>query len=259
MMKISRSRASSEYVRRYPVPPSSQQPPNEPLRDAHSVSAAFDAGLYIFTNPEESTSRSFSLLPPEQPTSHTLGESNYPFVSDADSTDCPTWYTMETALPFLQRTRSDKSKSWGGPFIIRPSASAPLMSVRHDVSIEIVCTYDVPGSEKPSEERLSFCVPVKFAHFATTFPHRGLTSPPPPSTVLDESVVPALPPLVPYTLTNLPAYSQLFDHNGDRKIDYSIPLPVYTRSPDSSSPSSLETDSQKQTDDSLASFIDVNS
>lgn len=27
---------------------------------------------------------------------------------------------------------------------------------------------------------------------------------------------------------NLPAYSQLFDSNGDRKIDYSVPLPLYT-------------------------------
>jgi hypothetical protein len=27
---------------------------------------------------------------------------------------------------------------------------------------------------------------------------------------------------------SLPAYSQLFDFNGERKIDYSVPLPVYT-------------------------------
>lgn len=30
---------------------------------------------------------------------------------------------------------------------------------------------------------------------------------------------------------NLPAYSQLFYSNGDRKIDYSIPLPLYTAHP----------------------------
>jgi hypothetical protein len=27
---------------------------------------------------------------------------------------------------------------------------------------------------------------------------------------------------------SLPAYSQLFDYNGDRKIDYSVQLPPYT-------------------------------
>jgi hypothetical protein len=30
---------------------------------------------------------------------------------------------------------------------------------------------------------------------------------------------------------SLPAYSQLFDSNGDRQIDHSIPLPLYTRHP----------------------------
>jgi hypothetical protein len=196
-------------------------------------------------------------LPPGEFTPHTLGENNHPFVNDADSTDSPTWYTMETTLPFLQRERRDKSRGWAGPFVIRPSASSPLMSVRHEVSVELVCTYDVPGSEEPAKERLSFCVPVQFAHIAP-FPRRGLTPPPSPFTTLDTSVVPSLPSLVPYTHINLPAYSQLFDRNGDRKIDYSIPLPLYTRSPASSSLLSLEVDGQKQVDDSLVSFVEVN-
>jgi hypothetical protein len=178
---------------------------------------------------------------------HTLGETNYPFVSDTDSTDPPTWYTMETTLPFVQRARGDKHKDWGGPFIIRPSAAAPLMSVRHEVSIDIVCTYDVTGSEEPVKERLSFCVPVQFAHLATTFPQRSLT---PPPASFDAPVAPSLPPLVPYAHTSLPAYSQLFDRNGDRKIDYSIPLPLYTRSPASLSSSSLEVVGRKQTGES---------
>jgi hypothetical protein len=235
-----RYRASSEYVRRYPIPPPLQQPPNQPLRDAHAVSVVYDAGLYVFANSQDSISRSFTLLPPGDSTLHTLGETNYPFVSDTDSTDVPTWYTMETILPFVQQARGDKRKDWGGPFIIRPSVSAPLISVRHEVSIEIVCTYDVPGSEEPAKERLSFRVPVQFAQFATTLPSCSLTLPPsPPPTVLSASVAPSLPPLIPYAHTSLPAYSQLFDRNGDRKIDDSIPLPLYSCSPSSSSSSLL--------------------
>ena len=202
-------------------------------------------------------SRSFSLLPPGEPTSHMLGDTNYPFVNDAGSTDPQTWYTIETTLPLLECDRSDQSKGWASSFLVRPSASSLLMNVRHEVSIELVCTYDVPESEQPAKERLSFYVPIQFARLATTSPQRGLTPPPLPSTIIDTSDVPSLPPLVPYTYINLPAYSQLFDHNGDRKIDYSVPLPLYTPSPASSSPSSLEIDGQKQTD-SLVAFIELN-
>ena len=191
-------------------------------------------------------------MPPGEPISHPLGENNYPFVNDADSTGPPTWYTIETTLPFVRRAHSDKPRDWAGPFVTRPSASSPLLSVRHEVSIELVCTYDVPGSEEPARERLSFSVPVQFAHFANTFSQRDLT-PPSPSTILDASVAPSLVPPVPYTHTNLPAYSQLFDHNGDRKIDYSIALPLYTRLPASSLSSTEELDEQKYQDDSLMS------
>ena len=254
-----RHRASPEYVRRYPIPPPSQQPPNQPLKDAHPVSSVFDAGLYIFTNPEVSVSRSFSLLPPGESTSHMLGDANYPFVNDADYTDPPTWYTIETTLPLLQCQRRDPSKGWAGSFVVRPSASSPLMSVRHEVSVELVCIYDVPGSEEPAKERLTFYVPVQFARFATTFPQRGSTPPLLPCNIIDTSVTPSLSPLVPYTHINLPAYSQLFDHNGDRKIDYSVPLPLYTRSAASTLPSPLEIDGQKQLEtDSLVSFTELN-
>lgn len=231
------------------MPPASQQPPNLPLRDGHPVGAVYDVGLYSFSGCEDSISRCFSLLPPEESTSRSLGDANYPFVDDADSSEPPTWYTMETSLPFLQRVHNDKSTGWPRPRIIHPSVSSPLLSVQHEVLIDVVCTYDIPGSEEPAQERLSFCVPVQFTRFAPT-----LSS---PSSIQGASVVPSVPPLIPYAHISLPAYSQLFDRNGDRKIDYSTPLPLYTRSSASTSQSLIAIDAEKQPDDSFVSSAEV--
>jgi hypothetical protein len=41
---------------------------------------------------------------------------------------------------------------------------------------------------------------------------------------------------------SLPAYSQLFYSNGERKIDYSTPLPLYEPPPSASSSSSFTLD-----------------
>lgn len=213
-----------------------------PLRGAHPISSVYDMGLYVFSNGEGSTSRSFSLLPPGESGSHTLGKNNYPFAEDGDTDVPPTWYTLETTVPYVQRAPSDTTAEWAGPSIIRPTVASPLINIRHEVTIELTCTYNMPDSDEQASERLSFSVPIRFANIAPTHPQRCFTPPPSHSLAsisMDAPVAPSLPELVPY-VQNLPAYSQLFDHNGDRKIDYSVPLPVYSpRSPTSSSSSSV--------------------
>jgi hypothetical protein len=216
-----------------------------PLRDAHPISSVYDVGLYVYCDTEGSASRSFSLLPPGESGLHTLGENNYPFQNDANPDEPPTWYTLETTVPYVQCAPSDKTNEWAGPSTIRPTAISPLMNIRHEVTIELTCTYTMPDSDEQASERLSFCVPVRFANIAPT--HQRSSTPPPShspalSAPLSAPVAPSLPDLVPY-VQNLPAYSQLFDRNGDRKIDYSVPLPLYTpRSPTLSSSSVHEID-----------------
>lgn len=210
-----------------------------PLRDPHPVSAIYDVGLYAFSSTGGSSSRSFSLLPPGESGSHTLGENNFPFAQDGDADVPPTWYTLETTVPYVQRVRSDETAEWAGPSIIRPTVASPLINIRHEVTIELTCTYNIPGSDKQASERLSFSVPIRFANLAPTQTQRCLTPPPSHSMSENTAIAPSLPQLIPY-VQNLPAYSQLFDYNGDRKIDYSVPLPLYSpRSPNLSSSSSM--------------------
>ncbi|KAF9469282.1 hypothetical protein BDZ94DRAFT_1152120 [Collybia nuda] len=244
-----RSRPSSEYLIRYPVPSSSQQPPNVPLRDAHPISSVYDVGLYVYSNAEGFTSRSFSLLPPGESGFHPLGEDNYPFAEDGDADVPPTWYTLETNVPYMQRAPSDKTADWAGPSIIRPTVVSPLISIRHEVTIELTCTYHLPNSDEQASERLSFSVPIRVAKIAPTHSQDCFTPPPsqfPASMPIGATLAPSLPELVPYA-QSLPAYSQLFDRNGDRKIDYSTPLPLYSpRSPISTSSALREFDAERK-------------
>jgi len=80
-------------------------------------------------------------------------------------------------------------------------------------------SYDMrKGAE--AKEKLSFKIPLTFANIAPVIP--------PPSPPRFDSTVETTP--FPSTSSSplLPAYSQLYDCNGERKIDYSVPLPLYT-------------------------------
>lgn len=204
------------------------------------MSNVYDVGLCVFAAQDESASRSFSLLPSGESGSHNLGEDNYPFENDAESaSESPTWYTLESVVPFVQCASRDSSDAWAGPSTLRPSASSPLINVWHEVSIDLTCTYNIPGTDQVATELLSFLVPIRFAHIAPDLHTRCFTPPPahfPQMEMVDNVASSPSLPMSPAYAPSLPAYSQLFDSNGDRKIDYSVPLPLYTpRSLDASS------------------------
>ncbi|KAF5380868.1 hypothetical protein D9615_004146 [Tricholomella constricta] len=225
-----RTRVPSEYMRRYPLPPRPRQPPHEPLRDPHPISFMYDSGLGVFCAMEENASRSFSLLPPNESGVYTLPGNTYPFENDADtSAEAATWYTLESSVPFVHQAPDGKELDWAGPSLLLPTISSPLVNVAHEVRIELTCTYDIPGGSQVATERLAFAIPLSFAFFAPDT-NRCITPPPVHSTeetTQSGSPKPSLPAPMPYA-PNLPAYSQLFDCNGDRKIDYTVPLPLYT-------------------------------
>ncbi|KAG6814605.1 hypothetical protein H0H92_000134 [Tricholoma furcatifolium] len=246
-----RHRVSQEAYRRYPLPPRQQQPPHVPLRDPHPMGSIYESGLGAYVGWDEKVSRQFSVLPANETGLFLLGENNYPFASDADMpADEQTWYTLESSVPFVHHVPDDNSVDCLGSLILRPTAMSPLIIILHDVDVELDCSYDVPDSDEVVHERLCFSLPLQFQHFAPD-PRvaRGVTS---PATHLAQissqsvSPIPSLTSSKPYT-ASLPAYSQLFDHNGDRKIDYTVPLPLYTpqASPNSSS-SSLDLDPESE-------------
>lgn len=125
-------------------------------------------------------------------------DTSVPFVHNAGGTE--RWGKYDDADVEYQGLQ------WAGEKELRPSTSSPLYSSLHELAISLTCTYDLEGrGGNVAKEKLSFKVPVTFARVASRLGE-------------DESTVTAA----------LPVYSQLYDMNGDRRIDYSTPLPLYT-------------------------------
>lgn len=224
-----REQPSTNYASRYPIPSSSAQPPNRPLLSPHPFHTLFDTGLVSASmEVNQSVCCSLSVMHPEQSGEYQLAGGGYIFVDDHNARETQTWYTINTSVPLARSCPLRRE--------LRPSGNSPLFSVHHDVHVALICAYDIPGAEKPATERLHFSLPLHFVHVTPTPPSRS-PSPPPsntPSTsapfVSSTEPIPQADMLVgslPY-VHSLPAYSQLFDFNGERKIDYSVPLPVYT-------------------------------
>lgn len=225
-----RHKPSTTFLSKYPLPSKDMQPPNLPLLDPHPMSGIYDVGLYVSKQHSESICRTFTLLPPGESGKYQLADNNYVFAKDAEQGENPTWYTMETRIPFvhLSRAKSDlETEEWAGPAFIRPSSSSPLFSVSHEISLSLTFSYDVAGSQERVQERLNFRVPLSFGSYLPA--SRSVPSSPVGGATRDLPLA-------------LPSYSQLYDSNGERKIDYSIPLPRYTPK-DGSPPTQLEVES----------------
>lgn len=183
--------------------------------------------------------RTFSVMPRDQSGEYKLSGDGYIFASDAsEENTSPTWYTMSTGVPFIQR-RTDVRKDWAGSAKLRPNYRSPHLVVSHKLHVAIKCAYDIPGSADPIYQTVRYTVPLNFVEMAPLVsPISSIQCAASPAASA-EDVVMGMPPSLPYA-PSLPAYSQLFDSNGDRKIDYSVPLPLYTpRSEPASSSSTL--------------------
>ena len=167
--------------------------------------------------------------------------------SDLNDLRSRTWYKVQAHIP-LPRPLSDAEDDYTQ--LLRPSGDSPLFSVQHELRVGLQFSYDAEptgtsSTVQAAHRQLDFKVPLRFAHIP---PASRVSSA--ASSVTDLSL-PLLPPgqsniivnssaglgmmadTRPY-IVSLPAYSQLFYPNGDRKIDYSIPLPLYTAQPSTS-------------------------
>lgn len=228
-----RIRPSPTYLTSFPLPPASMQPPNLPLRDIHPISTLYDPSLFYSSSSgnAEAVTRSFSLLPRGDDGTYKLSSNNYPFIDDfkLSSDATPTWYTMETYVAFAQQSSAsvdEEQEAWGGEPVIRVSAAGALWVVWHDLKVDVTFLYDLDGPGEGGEkakETLGFSVPLRFGREA---PLPSSSTPSLDSTTTRSS--PLSPPSPSHFKATLPPYSQLYDSNGDRKIDYSVPLPLYT-------------------------------
>lgn len=197
-----RAQPTDQQRSRYPIPADSQQPPNVPLRRTHPLAFFYHTDL---ARPDMScvSERTFSIMP--RGAVRTTLEDVYPFSEEVDKSS---WYVLETTMPFKVNDDNDVD------YVTRPTSSGPMFSARHEIRIKLNCSYDVPNSE-PATHVLGFTIPVRLAEVAAPLP-------PTPHTSCTDGL--ALPSLIPYA--PLPAYSQLFYSNGDRKDP--MPLPLYT-------------------------------
>lgn len=158
------------------------------------------------------------------------------------------WLTMEAKVPFARSLLHPKEGAldWTGSPRLRETSQSPFFSVSHSLRVVVTLTYDSDGDndngKPPPTSYLAFALPLNFVRLRpavrTSSPH-----PHPQSQVSSSDALPAavalpttrIPPSSQgyYSVPELPAYSQLFYPNGDVRHDDSIPLPLYTPSPDS--------------------------
>lgn len=186
--------------------------------------------------------RSFSLLPKSESGTYQLAGDGYIFATDGDpqpegDPSRPSWYAIDPTVQVSSRScvagdKGEPLRDWAGDRAFRETGLSPLFTVRHEVRVTLFCTYDAEGD--PSNRiaaRLRFTVPILFCHVSRRPPVPLLTptlSPPSGSSCSISTASSASS----YYAHTLPAYSQLFEPNGDRKIDYS--LPSYSQNPESS-------------------------
>ncbi|KAJ3487665.1 hypothetical protein NLJ89_g11689 [Agrocybe chaxingu] len=228
-----RYRPSAAYLSRYPLPSKRRQPPNYPLREPHPVSSIYDVGLFVPPKFSECICRTFSIMPANERGKYKLPNDNYPFAEDAENGPSGSWYTIDTTVPFVQQSPAHADREcieWAGMPDLRPSLTSPLFTVSHEVTIALTCTYDLEDGGVATEN-LSFRIPLSFARVAPKLDPVGLRA------LLFQGVITGtssslqtsqLPNIKEPASFTLPAYSQLYDSSGERKVDHSMPLPLYT-------------------------------
>ncbi|KAJ7775115.1 hypothetical protein B0H16DRAFT_1303920 [Mycena metata] len=224
----------SVYQTQYPLPSADCQPPNKPLLRAHYMGDMYNK-LGLFLNPSSnttSTTCSGSLLSGGDSGIYYLTGDRHIFAEDAEAAS---WYTLETSIPFAHELKS--SLEGDGESKLRPSGTSPMYGVSHSLKLTVQCEYEMPSGELADAD-LKFTIPLTFGRVAPPLPPRDILPALYTAMRLTHGSYPLMPELLPFG-ANLPAYSQLFDSQGNRKMD-ATPLPLY--SPRSSSDSEAPVD-----------------
>ncbi|KAI0006196.1 hypothetical protein BJV74DRAFT_792558 [Russula compacta] len=231
--------SANAYAARYPLPSEKNQPPTKALRHAHPVHTLYDIGLLASPLPFI-VDDAHSLLPGAKRIDIRLNSANHAGKC-AEGIHPDQWFTMETRIPFTRSLpeRKDDRLEWAGTPRLRETSEGPFFGVKHSLYVVVTLSYDGVGDDgKPPTSHLAFTLPLRFARFRGTgiarsgSPLSQSSSPERLSLAGAPTLPTTMPSSQPYHVPELPAYSQLFHPNGDVKHDDSIPLPLYTPSPD---------------------------
>ena len=226
---LRRDAPSPDRAIRFSVPPPSMQPPERPLLNPSSLGTLHDLGfLFGPIIPGTPSCRTFSLLPDKVTGRFSLLDGHI-FADAEDRPSTKYWHVMESSLPFVQDRDGADDSCWAGPERLRPSGASPLFDVQHELQVSIACAYTAfEGKQRKLKSNLQFSLPVRFVDVApsiTASPHTHTVDSPRSS--IDLETTPLFADAAP-CVRSLPAYSQLFDSSGERLIDYSMPLPMYS-------------------------------
>jgi hypothetical protein len=143
----------------------------------------------------------------------------------------PVGYRKKSTVPIVKHRVKDDSY-WAGVAKLKASESSPLFDVEHELVVSLSFLYTCSESEKKLPSKLKFSIPVRFVNPTpppsppNPFPCQRGVGQSNSSLMLLESHLDSTD--IPPPPRNLPAYSQLFDSTGERLIDYSTPLPLYS-------------------------------
>ena len=209
---------------RYPLPSPKEQPPHTALHDAHPVHKLYDIGFLAPSRPF-CFDDAHSLLPGCE-------RFNIPFDSADRARSCAKgihprrWFRIATQVPItrspLRHRKGCDASEWTGTPRLRATSQGPFFCVRHSLRAIVGLSYGRPedGEANLLKSFLAFTLPLSFVRLQST------------ARTHFSSGAPALLPTtmqlsLPYDMSELPAYSQLFYPNGDSRHDDSIPLPLY--------------------------------
>ncbi|KAF9500538.1 hypothetical protein BDN71DRAFT_1139422 [Pleurotus eryngii] len=198
------------------LPPKSCQPPNLPLKRPHPIAALYDLGLDDTDSclePVVHSERSF--LPADSGHYVLAGDNSIAPISNSGSAS--TWITMNVDTPFTPSTSSKGTSRHHQTNSLRPSATNPLFTIRHTVSVYLTysCTTQC---DTTLADTIHFSIPVHLA---------SRTCKPCSFEAVGSQECPSFT----QPSATLPPYSQIYHQNGEQRIDSIVPLPLYTPRP----------------------------
>ncbi|QRV86069.1 hypothetical protein RhiJN_14087 [Ceratobasidium sp. AG-Ba] len=195
------SRPMQQYVNAFPVPPEAEQPPFEPLRDPHQWHSLYALGLVVRNDAAVGWTR----------LTHLVAGDRVRFKPSAGGLELnDDWAKMDTTVSIDPTTRKSHPKPKGARQLV-PTVFTPYLRVKHELRIGLNLTYIPPESASnrtPIRQMAFATAPLSFTvtslwPFGTS---SGSSSPASTSSAMS---------MTPY----LPAYSQLFHDNGERRED----------------------------------------
>ncbi|GAB1517700.1 hypothetical protein RhiTH_000750 [Rhizoctonia solani] len=210
------SRPMSAYVDSFPVPPSHEQPPNMPLLSPHPWQALYALGLVVQHDYAVNWSQQTHLVSGNRVRFK-------PALGGLELND--DWAKMDIPISIDPTTRKSHPARKGDRQL-QATVFTPHMRIKHELRVGFNLTFVPPedaSNQEPIKQAAYVLIPLSFTATAVW----------PPVSVGSGSASPTDSQSTVTSGPYLPAYSQLFYDNGERRDDLSIGwLPMYCEQAD---------------------------